>query len=41
MKSFFDSQFSYCPLTWGTNRKVNLIHEDYLSSYAELLQKDN
>ena len=32
MKSFFDSQFSYCPLTWmfinrGTNHKVNRLHE--------------
>ena len=32
MKSFFDSQFSYCPLTWmfiqlGTNHKVNHLHE--------------
>ena len=54
MKSLFESQFSYCPLTWvfiyrGTNHKVNHLHErslrilykDYLSSYAELLQKDN
>ena len=32
MKSFFDSQFSYCPLTWisihrGTNHEVNRLHE--------------
>ena len=32
MKSFFDSEFSYCPLTWmfihrGTNHKVNRFHE--------------
>ena len=31
MKSFFDSQCSYCPLTWmsihlGTNHKVNRLH---------------
>ena len=25
----------------ATNHKVNLLHEDYLSSYDELLQKDN
>ena len=54
MKSFFDSQFSYCPLIWlfinrVTNHKVNRLHErslrilykDYISNYAELLQKDN
>ena len=54
MKSFFDSQFSYCLLTWMfiqrcTNHKVSHLHErslqilykDYLSSDAELLQKDN
>ena len=52
MKSFFESQFSYCPWMFVnrvTNRKVNRLHEQSLrilckddrSSYAELLQKDN
>ena len=32
MKSFIESQFSYCPLIWmfcsrGMNRKINHIHE--------------
>ena len=41
MKSFFDSQFSCCPLTWmfinrGTNHKVNRLHERSL----RILYKD-
>ena len=54
MKSFFDSQFSYCPLIWmfisrSSNHKINRLHErslrilykDDISSFSELLQKDN
>lgn len=54
IKSFFDSQFSYCPLIWmfinrGTNRKINrlqerslrILYEDDVSTFEELLQKDN
>ena len=42
MKSFFDSQFSYCPLIWmfisrGTNRKINRLHERSL----RILYKDD
>ena len=53
-KTFFDSQFKYCPLTWmfysrTTNNKINKLHEralrlvygDYLSSFEDLLEKDN
>ena len=53
MKSFFDSQFSYCPLIWmfisrNTNHKINklerslrILYKDDISSFNELLQKDN
>ena len=42
MKSFFDSQFSYCPLIWmfinrGTNQKINRLHERSL----RILYKDD
>ena len=53
LKSFFDSQFKYCPLTWmfynrTTNNKINklqralrLVYDNYLSAFEELLEKDN
>ena len=54
MKSFFDSQFCYCPLIWmfisrSTNHKINrlqerslrILYKDDISSFSELLQKDN
>ena len=54
LKTFIESQFSYCPLVWMScsrkiNRKINHIHErslrivykDYISSFDELLVKDN
>ena len=42
MKSFFESQFSYCPLIWmfinrGTNHKINRLHERSL----RILYKDD
>ena len=42
MKSFFDSQFSYCPLIWmfiscSTNHKINKLHERSL----RILYKDD
>ena len=53
-KSFFESQFRYCSLTWvfhrrKSNNKINLLHEralrmihnDQISSFQELLNKDN
>ena len=42
MKSFFQSQFGYCPLVWmfysrGVNNKVNHLHEPALRT----IYKDN
>ena len=54
LKTFIESQFSYCPLVWmfctrKMNTKINHLHEralrlvynDYMSSFEELLKKDN
>ena len=54
LKTFFESQFSYCPLLWmfcsrKLNSKINRLHEralriayaDYVSSFEELLAKDD
>ena len=54
LKTFFESQFSYCPLLWmfcsrKLNNKINRLHEralriayaDYVSSFEELLAKDD
>ena len=54
LKTFIESQFSYCPLVWmfcsnKMNHKINHIHEralrlvyqDYTSSFADLLKRDN
>ena len=52
LKTFIESQFSYCPLVWmfcsrKINRKMNYIHEralrlvnDYESSFDRLLKND-
>ena len=53
LKTFIESQFSYCPLVWmfcskKMNRKINhvheralrLVHNDYNSTFDELLKKD-
>ena len=46
MKSFFESQFGYCPLVWifcgrGVNNKINNLHELALRIiYKKLLEKD-
>ena len=52
MKSFFGSQFGYCPLVWvcdsrGVNNKINHLHERAFriiykdnSTFEELLEKD-
>ena len=42
MKSFFESQFGYCPLVWmfysrGINNKINRLHERAL----RIIYKDN
>ena len=42
MKSFFESQFGYCPLVWmfysrGVNNKINHLHERAL----RIIYKDN
>ena len=42
MKSFFESQFGYCPLVWmfystGVNNKINHLHERVL----RIIYKDN
>ena len=42
MKSFFESQFGYCPLVWmfysrGGNNKINHLHERAL----RIIYKDN
>ena len=53
LKTFVESQFSYCPLTWlfcsrKMNKKINHIHErairlvyDDITSFEGLLIKDN
>ena len=53
MKSFFESQFGYCPLVWtfysrGINkinhlheRALRIIYKDNTSTFEELLEKDN
>ena len=54
LKTFVESQFSYCPLIWmfcsrKMNKKINHIHEralrlvydDYITSFEDLLIKDN
>ncbi len=54
LKTFIESQFSYCTLIWmfctrKMNRKINHIHEralrlvynDYITSFKELLRRDN
>ena len=50
LKTFNESQFKYCLLTWicysrHTNNKINKLHEraydDYTSTFEELLEKDN
>ena len=43
LKSFIESQFSYCPLLWmfcsrGINRKINYIHEGIKTSLWGLLK---
>ena len=51
MKAFIESQFAYCPLSHSRalNTKINLlyyraltfVHQDELSTFQELLTKDN
>ena len=51
MKSFVESQFSYCPLIWmfcsrTLNNRINKLQErtlyrDDISSFEDLLEKDN
>ena len=54
IRTFFESQFNYCPLIWmfcsrSLNHRINKLHEralriahnDYSSSFTELLVKDN
>ena len=43
-KTFFDSQFKHCPLTWmfhsrTTGNKINKLHER--PTFEELLEKDH
>ena len=49
MKSFIESQFSYCPLVWmfcdrhatsKINRVLRIVYKDYNSSFEELLLKE-
>ena len=48
INSYFYSSFNYCPLVWifssaksqrGKNRALHLLHEDFVLSNEELLQK--